>query len=555
MHTGGSALISQLVAEGVRHLFTVPGESFVSVLDAMHGLSTIRPITCRNEAGAAMMAEATGKLTGEPGVAMVTRGPGAANAVAGVYIAQQDATPMLLFIATSPRDMAQRASFQSIDVAAVFSQLSKWCAIVPSAAALPDFVSRAMRIARADRPGPVVLALPEDILLEFADVPSRSRIHAPPVGLFSQLAEHVAVALATAQRPIVILGGSIWSADAARNMQAFAERFDVPVVCSFRRQSHFDNGNLCYAGHAGLGMDDRLRAGLKISDCIIAIGTRLGDVTSNGFQLFDGRDASQRLIVVSPEPQTADTPYPHANHFTACPIATANELANLQRMDAAAQSKIWRRDMRQAYVMSTKPTATPGAVQMEEVICHLSTVLPDTAIITSGAGNYASFLHRYFSYKTYCTQLAPTSGSMGYGLPAAIAAKLAHPDRLVVALAGDGCFQMTAPELATAVQFGLPLIIIIANNGALGTIRMHQEMRYPGRVIATSLINPDFVALARASGAAARRVSKTTEFADAINEAIEIAGEHQRPAVIELMLDIDAISPTTTIKKLRAVRV
>lgn len=549
--SGGSALVEQLAIEGARQLFMVPGESFLPVLDALHGASALRPITCRNEAGAAMMAEATGKLTGVPGVAIVTRGPGASNAMAGVYIAQHDASPMVLLIGMPPRDMSERAAFQDFEVTAIYGPLTKWCAIVPSASVLVEFISRAMRVAGSDRPGPVVLGLPEDVLAEMTDVDLRAKSHSARNPLSPDALDIIKTSLEASERPVIIVGGSTWSPAAAQGVAAFAERFDIPIVTSFRRQSHVDNRHPCYVGHAGLNMDDQLRAGLKIADCVLAIGARLGDVTSHHFKLFDGRDPGQRLIMISPDAEAPDTPYPHAEHIIAGAIDAVAALAELSIDRAGTHSRIWRRDLRQAYAATLKPLRTPGAVRMEAVVQHLSAALPDTAIVANGAGNYAAFLHRYFEYKFYPTQLAPTSGSMGYGLPAAIAAQLANPDRLVVAIAGDGCFQMTGQELATAVQFGLPIIVLIANNGALGTIRMHQEMRYPNRVVATSLMNPDFVALARAIGAVARRVTTTEAFPEALDEAIEISRDLRRPAVVELMIDIDAIAPNATLAELR----
>lgn len=552
LQSGGGALISQLTTEGVKHLFMVPGESFLAVLDALHGSSAIRPITCRHESAAAMMAEATGKLTGEPGVAIVTRGPGAANALSGVYIAQQDASPMLLLVGMPPRAMAQRAAFQSIDLTAVFAPLTKWCAIVPSALAVPEFIRRAMQIARSDRPGPVVLGLPEDVLAEATDAATRVKPMPAHLPLGPDARRHIARTLAHAARPVIIVGGGTWSPAASVALAQFADRFDIPIVTSFRRQAHVDNRLGSYIGHAGLGMDERLRAALNIADCVIALGSRLGDVTTNGFSLFTGRDPSQKLLLISADADAFAATYPHAHRMTACPMAAAAMLASLPRPPKSPRWKIWRRDLRQAYIASATPQATPGAVQMERIVVELSNTLPEGAIITNGAGNYAAFLHRYFVYKTFPSQLAPISGSMGYGLPAAIAAKLAHPETTVIAMAGDGCYQMTSQDLATAVQFAVPLVVIIANNGALGTIRMHQEQAYPGRVIATSLMNPDFTAQARAAGAAAWRVARTADFTVALREAVAVSNEQQRPAVIELMLDIEAISPHATITGLRA---
>lgn len=552
MPTGGEILIQQLASEGVKHLFTVPGESFISVLDAVHSDHRIRPITCRNESGAAMMAEATGKLTGIPGVAIVTRGPGAANAFAGVYVAAQDASPMVLLVGLPPRAMAERPAFQTIDLHSVFSSLAKWSAIIPDAASIPEFVSRAFRTALFGRPGPVVLGLPEDMLSETHDVTTRAPIQLSDI---APTAAHFAIvrdALAQAERPLVIVGGLPWSPSASAALVRFAERFDLPVACAFRRQDHFDNRHRCYVGHAGLSMDAQLFAGIRAADCVIAIGTRLGDITTQGFTLLNGQSQGQKLIHIASDASDPESAYTHALQISASSIAAVEALADLEPLGTSPPWGIWRRDLRAAYVASVKPQPTPGRVQLEGVIAVLSERLPETAIITNGAGNYAAFLHRYFTYKSYPSQLAPISGSMGYGLPAALAAKLAYPDQYVVALAGDGCFQMTGQELATAVQYAVPIVLIIANNGTLGTIRMHQERQFPGRVVATSLMNPDFVALAKSYGAAAKRITETAHFPEALDSALHIATTTQRPVVLELDLDVEAISPRETISDIRS---
>jgi acetolactate synthase I/II/III large subunit len=547
MPTGGELLIQSLATEGVTHVFTVPGESFIAALDAMHAHETVRPITCRHESGAAMMAEATGKLTKRPGVALVTRGPGAANALPGVYIAQQDATPLLLLVGLPPRAVHERPAFQSIDLAAVFGSLAKWCAIVPSAGRLQEFIARAVLVAQSGRAGPVVIGLPEDVLDEVStDTPAVRATTASPISLSPATLDAIRTALAYAERPLVIAGGTEWTAESCRDLALFAERFELPVIAAFRRQDHIDNRHRCYAGHAGLAMDASLAAGLRASDCVIAIGTRLGDVTTQGFTLL--RTPSQKLFHIAADAGAAGSPYPAAIAVPASPVEAIRALTALELPGKVPPWGIWRRDLRAAYEATLRPRTTPGNVRMEEVIAVLSQVLPETAIVTSGAGNYAAFLHRYFVYKSYPSQLAPVSGSMGYGLPAAIAAKLAAPHRTVVALAGDGCFQMTGQELATALQFGLPIVVILANNAALGTIRMHQERRYPGRVVATSLMNPDFVALARSYGAHAERVTATSAFPQALDRALACG----RTAVIELAIDVDAISPAETITGLRA---
>jgi acetolactate synthase-1/2/3 large subunit len=546
MPTGGEILIQTLAAEGIRHVFTVPGESFIAALDAMHGTETIRPITCRHEGAAAMMAEATGKLTGT----LVTRGPGATNAASGVYVAHEDATPMLLLVGLPPRAANGQPVFQAIDLPSLFGGLSKWCAVVPSAARLQDYVHRALATARAGRGGPVVLGLPEDVLSEVASPMGRGRTEVPRVELTSSQLGAIRTLLAHAERPLVIIGGSDWSAGAAAAVLQFAQRFDLPVLTSFRRQDHIDNRHPCYAGHAGLNMDATVAAALRISDVVIALGTRLGDVSTRGFSLLSDANPGQKLVHIAPDAGAPDTLYAHA---LALPVPAADAAIALSGLDTPGKTPpwpVWRRDLRKAYEDSIKPRRTPGPVRLEEIIATLSAMLPDDAIITNGAGNYAAFLHRYFVYKGYPSQLAPVSGSMGYGLPAAIAAKLAYPGRTVVALAGDGCYQMTGADLITAVQFATPILVIVVNNGTLGTVRMHQERRYPGRVVATSLINPDFVAQARAAGALAERIEDTAAFAPALERAL--VGLHQgRSALIELATEADAISPQETLSQIR----
>ena len=547
MRTGGEILIEQLARHGVAHIFMVPGESFLPVLDAMHGHASISPVTCRNEAGAAMMAEATGKLLGRPGVALVTRGPGAANAVAGVYIAQQDSSPMVLLIGLPSRALTGLPAFQAIDIGAIFGGLTKWVTIVPGADDIASAIQRAFKISCSGKPGPVVLGLPEDILSQRTSAISVApaaveslAISAAKLGALSHL-------LANAQRPLILAGGTIWTAPAAAALAEFAEHFDVPVATSFRRQDHFDNRHPCYAGHAGFNMDAALSAALSASDLVIVLGDALGDVTSQTYKLLTGETRGQNIVHIALDPADAVSPFKATLDIIASPVSAVLALAQLQPASDHAPWADWRKALNAAYLTSLPPLATPGAVQLEAVITALSEMLPEDAIVTSGAGNYAAFLHRYFVYKSYPSQLAPLSGSMGYGLPAAIAAKFACPQRTVVAVAGDGCFQMTGQELQTAVQFELDIVIIIANNRSLGTIRMHQEQRYPGRVVATSLVNPDFVAAAIAAGAMGERVTQTSGFRQALQRAFATRG----PAVIELCLDTDAISPVSTIASIR----
>ena len=547
MRTGGQILIDQLVGEGCTTLFTVPGESFIAALDALFDATSIRTIVCRHEGGAAMMAEASGKLTGMPGVAFVTRAPGATNAASGVYVAHHDATPMVLLVGLIERADEGRGAFQEIDLEAMFGSVANWVGVAREAERIPEFVARAFNAARSGRPGPVVLGLPEDVLFARAEAsdgaPAQPPALAPSAGQMTRLKAK----LSAAERPLMVLGGGGWSESAAVNIGKFAAAFDLPVIAAFRRQDHLDNRHPSYVGHAGIDIDTKVAAAIRSADLLIVIGEGLGDVSTGGYTMIAPPKPAQYLVHAHPSAAELGRVY-----RADLPILTTGEAfaRALARMKPPAKMR-WsrmRRDLRTAYERSLKPLATVGAVRLEEVIAALSRELPDDAIVTNGAGNYAAFLHRYFQYKGWPTQLAPTSGSMGYGLPAAIVAKLAHPERTVVALAGDGCLLMTVQELATAAQYGLPIVVIVANNGMYGTIRMHQERHYPGRVVGTTLVNPDFVALARSFGATAERVEKTAAFVPALRRALAADG----PAVIELSLDSEAISVRRTLSQIRS---
>ena len=548
MRTGGQILVDTLAEQGVRHIFTVPGESFLAILDAMHADPRIQAITTRNESGAAMMAEATGKLTGLPGVALVTRGPGAANALAGLYVAHQDQTPMVLLVGLPPRAMSGLPAFQSIDLKAVFGSLTKSCAVAETAADLHRMLLEAINLATSGRPGPVVLGLPEDVLNEEANITSQGKPDRAPIGPLSAHLDQLKTYLAYAERPFVIAGSTIWSAPASAALARFAERFDLPVATAFRRQDAIDNRHRCYAGHLGLSIDSQLAAGLRASDLLIVFGQCLGDISTQGFKLLSPQNPAQKLVHIAADAGSPACPFKPALAIAASPILTAVQLSEMATPGKRPPWPIWRRDLRSAYeaTVKLKAPSEPDALRLDAVIAVLSRELPENAIITNGAGNYAAFLHRYFTYKAFPSQLAPVSGSMGYGLPAAIAAKFCHPDRVVVTLAGDGCFQMTGQELATAVQFELPIIIIVANNGSLGTIRMHQERRYPGHISATTLVNPDFAALAEAMGAAGTRVTSVSEFQTALAQAMTAT----KPVLIELKLDLDQIAPEQTLSGL-----
>ncbi|MEJ6609186.1 MAG: thiamine pyrophosphate-binding protein [Paracoccaceae bacterium] len=537
MRHGGQVLIDQLKIQGVERVFCVPGESYLAALDGLYD-SGIETVIGRQEGGVAMMAEAHGKLTGAPGIAFVTRGPGATNASAGVHVASQDSTPMILFIGQVASDQKDREAFQEIDYGQMFGSIAKWVAQIDRTDRIVEYVSRAFHIAQSGRPGPVVLALPEDMLSAFSEGGDAPKAHGVALAASGADAIKIAARLQAAERPLVIVGGGVWSAKAAADMARFATRFELPVGTAFRRQDYFDNRHPHYAGDVGIGINPALADKVKQADVILALGTRLGEITSGGYGLFDIPKPKQRLIHVYPDATELGRIY-HADQSVACsPVDMARALAGLEPDDDPLRDSTWRQGLHQAYCAWGAPQHSVGDVKMEQIIGHVNQVLPETAIVTNGAGNYAAWLHRYFDYKTYGSQLAPTSGSMGYGLPAAVAAKLAHRNRDVICFAGDGCFQMTMQEFGTAAQYGANIVVIISNNGIYGTIRMHQEQHYPGRVSGTVMHNPKFAALAQSYGGHGEVVRKTDEFP----AAFERARTSNLPAIIELITDPRALS-------------
>lgn len=546
MRHGGQILVDQLAIQGVRRVFSVPGESFLAALDGLYD-SGIENIVCRQEGGAAMMAEAHGKLTGQPGVVFVTRGPGATNASAGVHVAKQDSTPMILFVGQIARDHRDREAFQEVDYRAFFGPIAKWVAEVDQTERLPEYISRAFHIATSGRPGPVVLALPEDMLSARADVPDLPAVAPAPAAVAEAQVAAVLETLGKAERPLVIAGGSGWSAQAAADLARFAGAQGLPVAVSFRRQDYMDNRHPNYVGDLGVGMNPKLGARLRAADLVLVLGSRIGDTMTSGYELIDPRAPGKTILHIHPDPDELGRVY---RPDLAIPVQAAEMAAALARANGPAKPAwaAWTRDARAEYEGWVTPRETPGDVKLEAVVRELSRTLPEDAILTNGAGNFSSFLHRYFCYKGYRNQLAPTSGSMGYGFPAAIAAALEHRDRAVVCLAGDGDFQMTLNELSTAVQYGAAPIVIVANNGRYGTIRMHQEKKYPGRVSGTMLANPDFAALARAYGGHGETVARTEDFAPAFARA-RASG---KVAVIELKLDVEALSTSLTLTQARA---
>ena len=535
---GGQILVDQLAIQGCDTVFCVPGESYLAALDGLHAHNQIQTVVCRQEGGATMMADAYGKMTGDVGVAFVTRGPGAANAASGVHVAYQDSTPMILFIGQVERAALEREAFQEIDFRRMFEQMAKWVGQIDDVRRIPEYVSHAFHRAKAGRPGPVVLVLPEDMLTEIAEVEDAR----PAVSVAARASSHdmqaLQALLETAERPLIMVGGGGWSAVAAADIGAFAQRNHIPVCSSFRCQDYIDNRNPAYAGHTGIAISAALADAIKTTDLLISVGARLGELTTRGYELVDIPNPKQRFVHVHPGAEELGRVYrPDLAINASSPsfVRALNELT----LKTNSNWQSWCSAANAAYEQDLIPEETPGGVKLEDVITWLSDNLDDNAILANGAGNYSGWLHRYYRFRNYRTQLAPTSGSMGYGVPAAVAAKVAAPDATVVCLAGDGCFMMTSQELATAAQYDLSIIYIVVNNGMFGTIRMHQERNYPGRLSATSLKNPNFAQFAQSFGAHGEQIEDSADFPAAFARAQAAGG----PALIELRMDPDALSP------------
>lgn len=544
--TGARHVVDALLAQGVDRVFCVPGESYLPVLDALYEeRERIQVIACRMEAGAANMAEAHGKLTGRPGVCMVTRGPGATHASVGVHTAQQDSTPMLLFIGQVATGDKGREAFQEVDYSAFFGPLAKWAVELDDATRAHEVIDRAFATALQGRMGPVAIALPEDMLAAECENDVAPARPASASGISPAVLSAIADRLGKASKPVLLLGGSGWDAEAVGSIARFARDADVPVVTSFRRKDLFDNDAPQFAGDLGLGPNPKLLARLREADLLIAVGARLGENPTQGYTLFTRAETAQKLIHIHAGAEEVGRVWPAAIGAVADVRCAAAALADIK---VEGKWGSWREAARADYEAWTRPIAVTGAVNLSEVMAHIAEVMPKDVILTNGAGNYAAWLHRFIRHRTFRTQLAPTSGAMGYGVPAAIAAKLAAPEREVIAFAGDGCFLMTGQELATAVQYGVNIIIVVVDNGSYGTIRMHQERHFPGRVSATDLRNPDFAAYARAFGAWSTTVETTAAFAPALAEARRCG----RPALIHVKTDVEDISPGRTISALRA---
>jgi acetolactate synthase-1/2/3 large subunit len=547
----GHLIVECLVQQGVELAFGVPGESYLAVLDGFHAYrDQIRFITNRQEGGAAFMAEAQGKLTGRPGVCFVTRGPGATNASIGVHTAFQDSTPLVLFVGDVASDMRDREAFQEVDYCAFFGPSTRGFAKrverIDDARRIPEYIARAFATAMNGRPGPVVLVLPEDMLTQEVDVAPLPRVVPAPAGVAPEALEGVRALLLQAQRPLLIAGGGGWTPQAAQALQRFAENWQLPVANAFRFQDTFDNHHPLYAGDVGIGINPKLAASIKSSDLILAVGPRLGEMTSSGYTLFEVPCPQQKLVHIHASAEELNRVYQAELAINATMNAAALALETLPAPASVAWGS-WAQACHADYEANLQPQPLPGEINMPTIVATLQQHLPADAVLTNGAGNFASWMHRFFKHYGLArgskTQLAPTNGAMGYGVPAGIAAALIGQGRVVFTIAGDGDFLMNGQELATAVQHGAKTIILLLNNGMYGTIRMHQEREYPQHVSGSQLQNPDFVALARAYGYAGVRITRTAEFEPELLAALA----REQGTVIEVMLDPDVITTRGTL--------
>ncbi len=540
---GGKLLADQLAVHGTEVAFCVPGESYLELLDGLYE-SSIRLITCRHEASAANMAEAYGKLTGRPGVCMVTRGPGATQAAVGVHTAFQDSTPLLLLVGQVASSQEEREAFQEVDYRRMFGPLAKWVAQIDQVDRIPELIARAYTTACSGRPGPVVLALPEDMLSATSDAPDAPafRRNQPSPGAAD--IEALRGLLERAERPFAVIGGAGWTSAAAADLQAFLEANELSAGAAFRRQDSIDNESPSYAGDVGIGINPALAERVRTADVLLVVGPRLGEMTTSGYTLLEVPNPTQTLVHVHPGAEELGRVYQ----------ADLPILAGMEQFAAAVRDlrvePRWAAETAQArsdFEAWQRHVPMPGSVDLGEVVAHLRARVPD-AIVCNGAGNHTVWVHRFWRFHTFPSQLAPTSGAMGYGVPAAITAKALHPERDVICFSGDGDFLMSGQELATAVQYDLPIVIVVVDNGMYGTIRMHQERLFPGRVVGTDLVNPDFAAYARAFGAHGETVERTEDFASALERSLA-AGV---PAVIAVRIDPEAITPRTTLSAIRA---
>ena len=548
IRTGGQLVMDSLVALGATRAFGVPGESYLAVLDAMvdHD-NAFDLVLCRQEGGAAYMAAAWGKLTGEPGLCFVTRGPGATNATVGVHTAMQDSVPMILFVGQVGTDVKGREAFQEVDYAAFFGPLAKWAVEIDDVNRVPEIISRAWAVALSGRPGPVVVALPEDMLVATSDCQPSVPVTVPEPGVSAMIADQMQAMLAAAERPVVLFGGSRWTVESARAMESFAAAHDLPLVAAFRFHDIIDNHCPAYVGDAGVAMNGYMKDLLREADLILALNIRFGEATTDGYSLFDAPKMKADLIHSHASDDEIGKIYTPDLPVHAGPNAMASALAAMALPDSAARSD-WCRAARQKYINSLVAPEQPGDVDMGAITAHIQETLPENAIVTHGAGNFSIWPNKFLSYGRDQRMLGPQSGSMGFGLPAALAAKVHDPSRFVLCFADDGDFQMNGNEMGTALQSGLHPVILIINNSSYGTIRMHQEREYPTRVSGTEIVNPDYMSLAAAYGFHGERVTATDQFADAYARACAAPAG----AIVEIVTATEAISPRTTITALRA---
>ena len=544
MRSGGKVLVDQLELNGIDLAFCLPGESFLPVLDALYD-SPIRLVSCRHEHGAANAAEAYGKLTGRPGICLVTRGPGATQAAVGVHTARQDSTPMLLLVGQVPRAFRGREAWQELDYDGVFGSIAKGAWEVESAERLPEDLARAFSLALSGRPGPVVLALPEDVLSETTEAADAPQVVVARLAPSDNDLMRLRELLASSERPLVVVGEGGWTQQTGEDVRAFCEANELPVACAFRCQDFVDNHSPSYAGILGIAMDERIAARLRDADLVLAIGGRLGEVPTRRYTLVEPPRPHQTLIHVHPEPGELGRVFETDLGIVASLPEFAAQLRELEL--TVPRWREWTRAARADYEANLRHEPVEGPIDLGEIMAFLRGRLPPDAIQTCGAGNFTVWAHRFAEFTQYGTQLGPRSGSMGYGVAAAVAAKLVHPDRIALCFTGDGDFVMSSPEFATAVQYELPIVVLLVNNGMYATIRMHQERAFPGRVIGTDLENPDFPALAQAYGGFGERVERTEDFEAAFERALASG----RPALLELPVDPERISPRVTLSELQ----
>ena len=546
IRSGGEVLVDQLIVQGVTNAFCVPGESYLAVLDALYlKRKDISLYVARQDGGAAFMAEAYGKATGEVGICFVTRGPGATNASIGVHTAFQDSTPMILFVGQVGGDMVDREAFQEIDYRRMFGQMTKWVAQIDRVERIPEYVARAFQVASSGRPGPVVLALPEDMLVEKVRVEDSERVkrvtHQPSM----QSMQEVRSLLELSERPLVILGGGGWSESARRQIEMFAEKNHLPVGCSFRRQDLFDNRHPNYIGDIGIGINPKLASIVKESDLLLVVGARLGEMTTGGYALIEAPTPKQKLIHIHPGIEELGRVF-QASVMINSNIEEAAEALNLLEPSESVSTD-WLNRANKTYIENIIPQPSTGDVDLSELMIAMRELLPRDTVMTNGAGNFSGWIHRYWQYEDFRSQIAPTNGAMGYGVPAGVAAKIACPDKLVVSVSGDGCFLMNGQEIATAIQYNLKILFIVFDNGMYGTIRMHQERDYPSHVYGTALKNPDFAALAKAYGLHAETVTSTRDIRGAIKRCID----QNSASLIHIKVDPEAITTRTTLTAIR----